>query len=153
MYRLMMAMGMVVAICMATGGCASSGDETTSARLTHAQFIKRADAICGKFQKSRQAKAARWAKEQPGGPSQVEANYDDGLKMIAAPSMREEAEELEGLSGPKKDTAELARMTKNFKRASKAVAAQGRQGLLAKELKDFEREAEALKMAACADPL
>lgn len=153
MCRLIMAVGAVAVTCLVAGGCGTSGNASTSAPLTHAQFIKQADAICQKFQKRRQTEAAEWVQEQPGETGQVEAHYDEGLKTVAAPSMQEEAEELEGLSPGKKDAKELARMTKHFKQASQAVAAQGRQGLLAVQLKAFEREAEALKMSACADPL
>ena len=152
MYRLIMAIGVVAVSCVAIG-CGSSGDAATSAPLTKAQFIKRAGAICGRFQKERQADAARWLQEQAGGQTRAESHYDEGFKLIVAPSMRREAEELETLIAPGKDAVRLDRMVDNFVQASDAVADRGRQGLLAAGLKDFEREAEALRLPACADPM
>jgi hypothetical protein len=152
MQRLIATLGILALACLGQA-CGSTGDEATSALLTKAQFVQRADAICERFQKERQAEAAKWLRQQPGGPAQAESHYDEGFKVIVAPSMRIEAEELAELSPPKKNAAELARMVENFKQGSKAVAAQGRRGLLVRELKDFEREAETLKMPGCANPL
>jgi hypothetical protein len=152
MYRLIMVLGLVAATCLVLG-CGSSRDEATSAPLTTAQFIKQAGAICGKYYKDRKSEAAKWLQEQPGGPAEAESHYDEGFKVIVAPSMRREAKELEALAAPEQDVGKLALMVGNFKRASDAVAEEGRRGLLNSALKRFESEAEHLKISNCANPL
>jgi hypothetical protein len=150
MYRLIvMAVGIGAVACLAIG-CGGSGAETTSAQLSRAQLVKRADALCDRFRRARQAEAAAWLREQPG---EGEAQYDKGFQVVVAPSMKRQAEELEGLAAPERDAAELADLVENFEQASEAVSQRGRRGLLDAHLKDFEREAEDLKMHACANPL
>lgn len=134
-------------------GCGSSGEEATATPLSKAQFQKQASAICTKFAKQRQAAAAAWLKEQSGGPTKAQSHYDEGFKEVVAPSMRQEAAELESIVPPDALAAQVERMIGGFRQASEAIAQKGTDGVTHPGLRSFEEESEALGIPNCPNPL
>ncbi len=147
MYRLIMVIGVVAAVCMAAG-CGSSGDEATSAPLTKAQFIKQADAICTKATQEREAAADAWRKELPGGPAEAESKLEDGFREVIAPALKGQAEQLETLMAPEKDRAEVAHMVSTLSHASQMMEEEPKKALQS-SVPQFEREAKAYGLKTC----
>lgn len=117
-------LGLVIAIGFALG-CGSGEDEATSADeappLTKAQFIKRADAICAKASKEQQVAAAAWVKELPGGPSEAEEKFAQGIKKIVPPLMHKKATRLEALPAPEGDEKAVAEIIDLIKQIQRSI--------------------------------
>lgn len=151
MFRLIvMTVGVAVAIGFALG-CGGE-DEAESAPLTKAEFIEQADAICAESAKELQADVAVWKEKFPK-PAEVEKNLDDGARQILAPSLQREAKELEALSPPAKDEAEVSRMIESLSKAGKAFAKEGEQAFSRPQTQQFEQEAAAYGLKACGSVL
>lgn len=149
MYKLIATIGAVAIAALLALGCGGGGeDEADASQLTKAEFVKQADAICGKFKKERKAAIVAWEKEFPGGEV-PEKQIDVGLAQIVAPSMKQEAEALEALGAPEGDEQEVAQMIANLSKGSRVIAAEGRQGIPQSGLPQFEREATAYGLKAC----
>lgn len=161
MYRaVIIAIGMGAAAFLAAGcgggggGTAAAVSQSTSAtsNLTKAEFIKQADAICSKVAKEREAAIESWEEELPGGPAEAQKNFNDGLKEVVAPTLQQEAEELEALGAPVKDAALIGRMIGNLKQGSVAVAERGFKGAAGSSLPIYEKEAIAFGLTDCSHP-
>jgi hypothetical protein len=151
MYRLIMIVGLAASALLALG-CGGGGEDSSSAPLTKAQFIKQADRICAKSNRKRNAAAASFIKQLPGGSAEAEAQFDQGLKEVVAPSMNREAKELAALVAPEGDAAELSRMIGNLSKASSAIAEEGVKGVRSSGLPAFESEASAYGLKVCPNP-
>lgn len=156
MHRLAAAIGMLMAIGFVLGcGSSSSSDtstgETASAPLSKAQFIKQADAICTKVKKKREAAIAKWEKQSSGGAQGKEEQFREGLRKVVAPSLRDEMEELESLSPPEQDAAQVDRMIKRLSKISSILASDSKE-LPYSEASNYEREAVRYGLTACREP-
>jgi hypothetical protein len=79
-------------------GCGGSSD---SSSLTKAEFIKQADAICTKGEKSLEESAEKFAKENDvntGKPTK--AQQEEVIQQVVAPEIRQQAEEIGDLGAP-----------------------------------------------------
>jgi hypothetical protein len=148
MHRLIMAVGVAVATCLALG-CGSSGSETTSAPLTKAEFIRQADAICAEINREEQAAAVAWKKEYPGGVTEAEAHPDEALRAVVVPYMQRKADELKALEPPAKDEAAVARMIDNLSQASKTLKEDGFESLPRSGALEFRQEAMDYGLKSC----
>jgi hypothetical protein len=99
----------IVAIAMISGGCGSEGDSATTASLTKAEFIEKADAICSKTGERYKAKVAVFAKkhglndyEQP-----TKAQREEVMTAVILPALSAEAEDLDRLGAPEGDEEEV----------------------------------------------
>jgi hypothetical protein len=149
---LLTTLGMVIAVgCVL--GCGSGEDEATSASLTKAQFIKQADAICARVSQQRPAALAAWKQTQNSAESSKQgSDLDAGLREVIAPSLRQEAEELEALTPPASDEAEVSRMVANLSEASNELGQEGVKKLTTPNLPQFKREAAGYGLKACRFP-
>ena len=152
MHRLIMALGVAVATCLALG-CGGSESGTSSQPLTKTQFIKQANAICAKINQEGLADASAWKKSYPGGVAEAEANADDGLRTVIVPHMRRKAEELGALEPPAKDRAKVDRMVRNLSRASEMLDDEGFKALTRSGALEFRQEATAYGLKSCGDRL
>jgi hypothetical protein len=146
MYRLMMIMGAVAAICFATG-CGSSGDEeATAAPLTKAQFIKRADQICETARKQRAAALAKLSKDSA-------AKESEAAQKVIAPSLALKARELRDLEVPQSERVRLVSLASELSTMSRAFAEGGSSVKTAiAVLPRYERDAIALDLKKCRLP-
>jgi len=153
MYRLISALGVVVAACLALG-CGSSGEDATTARetvattLTKAQFIKRAEAICESVRADRIAALNSFGKK-----SSARAGAGDAAKTITAPSLNREAEELKGLEAPAQDKANLASLVSALSKMSKAFenGSSGAKTAIS-VLPQYQQDSVALGLGKCRQP-
>jgi hypothetical protein len=148
MYRLIVAVG-IAAIATGALGCGSSGEETASASVTKAQFIKAADQVCTKVKDERHDAFVAWQKET--GAQGAEA-FEEAVKQIAGPSMSQEAEELEGLSVPQGSEQKVARMIENLAVGSEGVEKEGYLALGHSPVGRFKYEAAAFGFKVCYQP-
>jgi hypothetical protein len=84
-------------------GCGGGGDDSTVATVSKAQYIKQADAICGKTENRQLALMKGFAKrEEPPGKSSEEKLVEN----VGLPPLVTQLEELEELPLPSTGTAE-----------------------------------------------
>lgn len=159
MRRLILTILGVMAIAGFAPGCGGGDDETkaekaTSPPLTKAEFIKEAEAICIKSTKQRRAEITAWQKEFPGDEFEqvtaLEKNMDEGVKEILAPSVQQQARELESLAPPAADEAKVSRMVGSLAKAGRRFEEEGAEALGGGGASEFEREATAYGLKACA---
>lgn len=147
-------LGLVIAVAFAFG-CgngedeATSADETASAPLTKAQFIKQADAICAKNRKQRELEIANWQRNYPEGRAKAEVNVDAALKEVIGPSYKLKAEGLETLAPPAQDQAAVSLLIKRLSKAAEILEEEGAGGRIRSKLSHFEKEAIAYGLNAC----
>lgn len=152
MYKLIMTMGVVVAIGFAFG-CGSGEDEATSASLTKAQFIKRADEICTEINQQRVPALLQWKKQHAEEEfANAKAQLDAGLRAVVGPSLRQEAEQLGTLTPPADDEAEVSRMIENLSKGSEELEQVGPQALSGPSISQYKREAAAYGLKVCRFP-
>jgi hypothetical protein len=150
MYRLIMAVGVVAAICIAAGcgGSGGSEEEAASAPLTKAQFIKQADAICANAVEDREAAAEAWRKEQPAGSAETPNEIEQGLKEVIAPALQQQAEDLEALAAPAEDRTEVAHMISTLASAGQMMEQEPKEAFQS-SIPKFEREAKDYGLESC----
>lgn len=144
MNRLILAAGIVVAMCL-VAGCSHSG----SASPGKPEYIERADTICTKINREAAAAAASWKKDFPGGVAEAEKHPNDGLRKVLVPAITREAEQLEALEPPAGDDAVIARLVKNLSQASKTLSEEGFKALPKSGAIEFKREAAAYGLKSC----
>ncbi|HET8955490.1 MAG TPA: hypothetical protein VFN18_07520 [Solirubrobacterales bacterium] len=106
-------------------GCGGGSDETGStadstATLTKAQFVKKADEICAERKKEWNAEVAPERKELQAADGSVnEAKVEELIQGSLVPLMKEELQKLEALGAPAGDEKTVNTMMEN---RSKAIA-------------------------------
>jgi hypothetical protein len=86
-------------------GCGSSSD---SSSLTKAEFIKQADQICTKGEKSIENGAEKFAEENKvDTENPTKAQKEEVIKTVVAPDIRKQAEEIDDLGAPKGEESEV----------------------------------------------
>jgi hypothetical protein len=108
--RLIVLLAGVVAIAVVAAGCGSSSDDSTetTAALTKAVFIKQGDAICVKGDKSLEAEADEFAKE-----NDIDTNkptteqQEEVVSDVVGPAIREQGEEIDALGAPSGDEEQV----------------------------------------------
>jgi hypothetical protein len=97
-----------IALVLIASGCGGSDSETTSTRLTKAEFIQKGDTICQEADGRRLAALAPYitkAKEGKGLPPK--ATQEELVVTLVLPPFKQEAEELDQLEAPKGDEQEV----------------------------------------------
>lgn len=143
MYKAIIAIGVAAVACL-VAGCGSSGEETAEAAVTKAQFIKRANSVCERAKKEREAAITDWEKEA------AEATFDRGLKDVVGPSLEKEAEELAALTAPEESQARVTQIIGNLSRGAAAITKKGSQVGPGSGIPQFQSEAISLGLKACA---
>ncbi|HXS33720.1 MAG TPA: hypothetical protein VN758_08115 [Solirubrobacterales bacterium] len=91
---------------IAAAGCGGGGDDGT-ASITKAEFVKQANAVCGKAQKQLesglQAFIAGLKGEEPTDPTGIEAARAEAAETILLPIMHRKVEEFRSLAAPPGD--------------------------------------------------
>ena len=128
-------------------GCGGGDDETGSAALTKAQFIKQADAICAERTEERSQNIASREKEASKDAEQVD--YDTTLKEVVGPSLRREAEEFKALSPPEGNEAKVEQMVESLLGASSAFEDENVKKAL-QSISQFEDETTEFGFKVCA---
>ena len=144
MNRLVIAAIGISVIALLVAGC---GD-TATADITKAQFIKRANAVCAKSKKEREAEIAAWEKKS--GSKGGEDAFDRLLRQVVGPSLTDEAEELEALPPPAQDAGRYERWIALLLRGSKILEEEGAKGIERFRVEEVERRAIALGIKNCA---
>ncbi len=86
-------------------GCGSSSD---SSSLTKAEFIKQADQICAKGEKSIESGAEKFAEENNVDTEKpTKGQQEEVIKTVVAPEIRKQAEEINDLGAPKGEEPEV----------------------------------------------
>jgi len=86
-------------------GCGSSDD---SSSLTKAEFIKQADQICTKGEKSIEGGAEKFAEENKVDTEKpTKGQQEEVIKQVVAPEIRKQAEEIDSLGAPKGEESEV----------------------------------------------
>ncbi|HET7120882.1 MAG TPA: hypothetical protein VFI17_06480 [Solirubrobacterales bacterium] len=102
-------------------GCGSSGDSSskasnTSATISKVEYLKRADAICGRTEKEQLKLVASFPQGKPTQKAQVELIEHAGI-----PPLQEQAKQLGDLPAPREDAAQaeayVVAFTKGLKKA------------------------------------
>jgi HD superfamily phosphodiesterase len=79
-------------------GCGSSGSDNS---LTKAEFIKQADAICSKGEKSIESGAEKFAEENNVNTEKpTKAQKEEVITQVVAPEIRKQGEEISELGAP-----------------------------------------------------
>jgi hypothetical protein len=95
------------------GGGSSSSDETV-AKLTKAEYVKKASAICAANGRRMGAALTSYTKKHPLGKNAGEAQADELIEAVALPGFRAEVEELQDLPAPRGDEAQVEVMLAKF---------------------------------------
>ena len=96
--RLIALLAGVVAILVVAAGCGSSSD---SSSLTKAEFVKQADQICTKGEKSIEDGAEKFAEENNVNTEKpTKAQQEEVIQQVVAPEIRQQAEEIGDLGAP-----------------------------------------------------
>lgn len=149
MYRLLIAIGMAVAV-LAAFGCGSSDSETSS--LTKAEFIKQADQICMQVAKQRQADIDEWEAKESFKPKDLDSHLNQAVRDFIGPSLRREAQELEALPVPEGDEEKVQAIVDRLIKIATVLEKKGTEGGAAAGLDDFEQEAAAYGLKVCPNP-
>lgn len=152
MHRLIIAMGMVAAICFAAG-CGGSGSEADSAPLSKARYTEQAEAICTRATAETQKDAAAWKKGFPGGPAEAEEHAEEGIREVLIPVLQREAEQLEALEPPAKDKLVVARFVGNLSQATEILKKKGLNALPESGALEFRQEAATYGLKSCGGAL
>ena len=98
--RLIALLAGVVAIVVVAAGCGSSSGSDSSS-LTKAEFIKKADAICSRGEKSIEDGAEKFAKENNVDTEKpTKAQKEEVITQVVAPNIRKQGEEISELGAP-----------------------------------------------------
>ncbi len=83
-------------------GCGSSGGDTSTASLTKAEFVKRADAICAKGNKQLQVQVVGYAKKVgwSGKTPPTDAQATEIASTILIPSVQSQHDKIDALGAP-----------------------------------------------------
>ncbi|MET0559179.1 MAG: hypothetical protein ABW065_10975 [Solirubrobacterales bacterium] len=88
-------------------GCGSSSDSDSDA-LTKPEFIKQADAICTKGEKSIEDGAEKFAEDNDvNTQNPTEEQQEEVIQQVVAPEIRQQAEEIDELGAPEGDESEV----------------------------------------------
>jgi len=98
-------------------GCGGGSDSTAS--LTKAQFVKQADAICRKVDKSQTAGLDKLTKEFSDPTKITKAVQKTWILEQGLPSVQQEAEEIAALGAPSGDEEQVAAIVKGIEEAVK----------------------------------
>jgi hypothetical protein len=93
-------------------GCGSSDDDTTSAALTKAQFIVKADAVCKTGNDEIEAEVEAFKTENGLGDEEEpsKAQQAEVSKTILVPNVENQAEEIRDLEAPSADEDQISKM-------------------------------------------
>ena len=84
-----------------SGGSDSSNASNASATVSKAEYVKQADAICGRTEKKQLQLVAKFPKQKPTKQAQVEL-----VEFAGIPPLSEQAKELSDLPAPREDAAD-----------------------------------------------
>lgn len=98
----------VLAIAAVASGCGGGGDAST-ASISKAEFIKKADAICTEGGERTQSNFAAFAKENkiPEGKELTTAQWEAAGTKVIVPALEQQAEEVRQLGIPAGDEAQI----------------------------------------------
>lgn len=96
----------VLALGLITGGC---GGDSSTASITKAVFIKKADAACEKGNRRLQADFATYLKSGKAAKASepTEADYSELVATVVAPNLEQEIEEIRALGAPSGDEEQV----------------------------------------------
>jgi hypothetical protein len=143
-YRLIVTSIGVITLSILAIGCGSSGEDTASAQVTEAQFLKQMRDVCAENKSELKPKAEKWEAAHGG----KEIRWEAGLKQVLGPTLKQQAEDLEALRAPKQLEKKVDRMVANLSEGAANFINDGMKADAA-GFKKFQNEAEALGIKAC----
>lgn len=137
MYRLIIAGLGVAAAALLALGCGGGGGDQATAQVSAAQFMKQANAVCAKTQE-----------ELNNALKETASGKGDLFKQSSA-LLKQEAEELEAIEGPKAVEARVEPLIANISKASALIAHERQRGLESSMVAAYKREAQELTLKDC----
>jgi len=134
--RLIIASIGVVAIVIAAAGCGGGGDEAT-AQVSEAQFTKQVKATCAKSQKEIELVVTG---QTPSGT--------DPFERLAS-LLKQEAEQLDELTGPKQAEARIEPLIDNVLLVSGIIEQKGKNAFSDPRIAAYQSEADELHLTDC----
>jgi hypothetical protein len=128
----------VLAVALLAMGCGGGGGDEATAQVSKAQFYKQARAICANVQKKLRV--------------EVEASPSGDISVVyskAAPLLKQEAEELEAISGPEQVEEEVKPLIAHVSKASHLIAREGEAAAKAPSTQAYKKEAAELHLSEC----
>jgi hypothetical protein len=109
MHKKFLAILMLLAISSAAiAGCGDGGDDTGTASLTKAEYVKQANAICEKVQREMEAKFAEFVKRENAGHGAADPKaFKEEVANVAIPGLEKQIEELSALPAPAGEEEEV----------------------------------------------
>lgn len=98
--RLIILGAVALVVGLVAAGC---GEDSSTASITKAQFVKKANAICAKVGQEVVSDFASYAKENKNLKTPTEADYADLVDAVMTPNIEKEVTELEALGAPSGD--------------------------------------------------
>ncbi len=99
--RLIALLAAALAVVLAVAGC--GGSDSSTASITRAEFIKKADAACRKGEEEIQKEFAVYIKGHEDVTSPTEDDYSELVETIFVPSAEQEMDEIRALGIPRGD--------------------------------------------------
>jgi hypothetical protein len=143
-YRLITLSAGVLILGVLALGCGNSGEETTTAEITRAQFIRQARSVCTQIDKEMEKAAAAWEKAHS-----KELDFDTAIRQIMGPALEEQATRLRTLTAPEEEAEKVNRMLKHLEKAAAAYAMEGTAIKSTVSIETFEHEAKTYNLRAC----
>lgn len=107
----------VLAVVLIVAGC---GDDSSTASISKAQFVKKANAVCKKGTKQLQVDYLAFVtKSQVTNPT--EDDYAKLVDVVFAPNLQQEADEIRALGAPSGDEDEVEEIAKALEEAVEAA--------------------------------
>lgn len=107
----LMALAVLVALAAVVAGCGGGDDSDTSASLTKAEFIKKADAICEEGNESINTEVDEFAEEKGTTPEKMtKEQQEEFVEQVVAGEIHSQAEEIGDLGAPSGDEEQIEAM-------------------------------------------
>lgn len=143
MYKAIIAIGLVAATYL-VAGCGGGSDQSATAVVTKAQFIKQAETICNETRNWAEKTADAWERAQ-----NRRLDIDSALTQVIGPTLKREAELIQSLAPPQADKANLERMIENLSTVASALTQGTSSGPISAASRAFAREVKAYGLEAC----
>jgi hypothetical protein len=95
------------ALALFAGGCGGAGGSATTASISRAEFVKKANAICAKDEERLHADFLAFSEERQNSSVPPRVEGEESINQIIAPAMTREMEELQALGLPKGDEGHI----------------------------------------------
>lgn len=132
------------------GGCGGSGDNTSVAGISMAQYLKRAERICGEGEDKKYAQIGVALKASGKNASEVtSADLEEVTRVAVVPALREMVDRLEALPPVMDEAAMVDRWVETLDGELTKVEQEPSRFVAGTAFTEANAQAEAMKMANC----